>query len=120
MSFEPSYHGHENINRSFQSDMTPNGGAAGDASHSHYATALFDVVDNHISDQLAEDNDAASEAGRKKRKGTTSSIANDRELRRLLRQYDGYSLQQMATEVQKHEGAAGKSEKVKQVFAMIW
>jgi regulatory factor X len=119
MSFEHSYHGHDNINRSFQSDMPPKGGVAGEASHA-YANALFDVVDNHISDQLADDNDAPSEPGARKRKGTTSSIANDKELRRLLDQYDGYTLQEMALEVQKSEGAGGKSEKAKQVLAMIW
>lgn len=51
---------------------------------------------------------------------SSSSIANDSELKRLLREYEGYNLHQMASEVQKHDGSGGKSEKIKQVFAMIW
>lgn len=51
---------------------------------------------------------------------SSTSIANDSELKRLLREYDGYNLHQMASEVQKYDGAGGKSEKIKQVFAMIW
>ncbi|KAL5043990.1 hypothetical protein BDW71DRAFT_186994 [Aspergillus fruticulosus] len=76
-------------------------------------------IENHVSEHIVEDHDA-SEAGLKKKKGSSSSLANDNELRKLLRQYEGYTLKQMAAEVLKHEGAGGKAEKVKQVFAMIW
>jgi regulatory factor X len=82
-------------------------------------SSMYDGIENQMPDHVIEDNEV-SETGHRKRRGTMSTIANDNELRRLLRQYDGYSLQQMAAEVQKHEGAGGKSEKVKQVFAMIW
>ena len=58
--------------------------------------------------------------GAKRRKGTASSLANDQELRRLLQQYQGKSLKEVANEVQKNEGSGGKSEKAKQVFAMLW
>ena len=58
--------------------------------------------------------------GAKRRKGAASSAANDQELRRLLIQYRGKTLKEVATEVQKNEGAGGKSEKAKQVFAMLW
>ena len=76
-------------------------------------------IENHVPEHVLEDNDI-SEAGAKKKKGSSSSLANDNELRKLLRQYEGHSLKQMAAEVLKHEGAGGKAEKVKQVFAMIW
>ena len=56
----------------------------------------------------------------KRRKGTASSLANDQELRRLLAQYSGRTLKDVANEVQKNEGSGGKSEKAKQVFAMLW
>ncbi|KAK5944663.1 hypothetical protein PMZ80_001863 [Knufia obscura] len=56
----------------------------------------------------------------KRRKGTASSLANDQELRRLLAQYGGRTLKEVANEVQKNEGSGGKSEKAKQVFAMLW
>ncbi len=58
--------------------------------------------------------------GAKRRKGAASSMANDQELRRLLLQYQGRTLKDVAAEVQKNEGAGGKSEKAKQVFAMLW
>ncbi|PGH10134.1 hypothetical protein AJ80_07585 [Polytolypa hystricis UAMH7299] len=86
--------------------------------HAQYASA-YEGIENQAPEHMLADNDG-SEAGPRKRRAATSTIANDNELRRLLRQYDGYSLHQMAAEVQKHEGAGGKSEKVKQVFAMIW
>lgn len=89
--------------------------------HATHYQPVFDAMENQVAaDPMMDENDGASESGPRKRRGTTSSIANDKELRRLLRQYDGFNLQQMAAEVQKHEGAGGKSEKVKQVFAMIW
>ncbi|RAQ56389.1 DNA damage and replication checkpoint protein Rfx1 [Aspergillus flavus] len=82
--------------------------------------AMYDSgIENHVPEHVLEENEN-SEAGAKKKKGSNSSLANDNELRKLLRQYEGYSLKQMAAEVLKHEGAGGKAEKVKQVFAMIW
>lgn len=64
--------------------------------------------------------DSNNEGNQKKKKGASSSMANDQELRRLLQQYQGKSLREVATEVQKNEGSGGKSEKAKQVFAMLW
>lgn len=93
-------------------------GIPGELHPAHYPN-LFEGVENQLPDHLLDDNEG-SEPGPRKKRGTSSSVANDNELRRLLRQYDGYSLHQMAAEVQKHEGAGGKSEKVKQVFAMVW
>jgi regulatory factor X len=84
-----------------------------------YQTMYDSGIENHVPDHLLDDHDA-SETGAKKKKGSSSSLANDNELRKLLRQYEGYTLKQMAAEVLKHEGAGGKAEKVKQVFAMIW
>ncbi len=82
--------------------------------------AMYDSgIENHLHDHTMDDQEA-SEAGGKKKKGSSSTLANDNELRKLLRQYEGYTLKQMAAEVMKHEGAGGKAEKVKQVFAMIW
>ncbi|PYH40300.1 RFX family transcription factor [Aspergillus saccharolyticus JOP 1030-1] len=82
--------------------------------------AMYDSgIENHVPEHILEENEN-SEAGAKKKKGSSSSLANDNELRKLLRQYEGFTLKQMAAEVLKHEGAGGKAEKVKQVFAMIW
>ncbi|OKL62133.1 hypothetical protein UA08_02782 [Talaromyces atroroseus] len=85
----------------------------------HYGH-IYDTsaMDAHMPDR-GDENDN-SEAGGRKKRGSSSTVANDNELRKLLRQYENFSLKQMAAEVQKHEGAGGKSEKVKQVFAMVW
>jgi len=78
----------------------------------------------HPSEQFegspAPDDSNTENGGVRRRKGTASSLANDQELRRLLAQYQGKSLKEIAVEVQKNEGAGGKSEKAKQVFAMLW
>lgn len=111
------YPNHEVLARSLQADLPQHGMPA---AHPGPYPSLFDGIENHIPEQTEEPEVASEAGGPRKKKGTTSSIANDKELRRLLRQYDGFSLQEMAAEVQKHEGAGGKSEKVKQVFAMLW
>ncbi|OAX78111.1 hypothetical protein ACJ72_07584 [Emergomyces africanus] len=98
-------------------ELPPNG-ISGDVHSGHY-TPMYEGIENQIPDHMMGENDG-SEAGPRKRRGTATAMANDNELRRLLRQYDGFSLHQMAAEVQKHDGTGGKSEKVKQVFAMIW
>ncbi|GLA35194.1 hypothetical protein AnigIFM63309_010085 [Aspergillus niger] len=110
-------HGHHMSHHSIPSGL-PSHGLAGVPMPQY--TAMYDSgIENHVPEHVLEDNDI-SEAGAKKKKGSSSSLANDNELRKLLRQYEGYSLKQMAAEVLKHEGAGGKAEKVKQVFAMIW
>lgn len=87
---------------------------------SQYQSLYDSGIENHVPEHMLEDNENSEAGGGKKKKGSSSSLANDNELRKLLRQYEGYSLKQMAAEVLKHEGAGGKAEKVKQVFAMIW
>ena len=80
---------------------------------------MYDTTETQIPDQIMGEIEVP-ENNPRKRRGTTSTIANDNELRKLLRQYDGWGLKEMAEEVQRHEGTGGKSEKVKQVFAMVW
>lgn len=111
----PTHHNHTAIGNQAVPPGPPPHNLRPDISFPPNYPSIFDGVENQMPDRPVEENE-----GVRKKRGATSSIANDNELRRLLRQYDGYSLRQMATEVRKHEGAGGKSEKVKQVFAMIW
>lgn len=67
-----------------------------------------------------EDSENQDNAGVKRRPKSGSSLANDEELKRLLAQHEYKTLKDVATEVQRNEGAGGKSEKAKQVFAMLW
>ena len=78
----------------------------------------------HASEQYegspAPDDSGNENTGAKRRKGNATTMANDQELRRLLIQYTGKTLPEVAQEVQKNEGSGGKLEKAKQVFAMLW
>lgn len=109
-------HGHSLSHHGLPPDMASNGAPV---PVPQYQSIYDSGIENHIPDHMMEDQEA-SEHGAKKKRGSSSTLANDNELRKLLRQYEGYSLQEMAAEVMKHEGAGGKAEKVKQVFAMIW
>jgi regulatory factor X len=56
----------------------------------------------------------------KKKKGSMSgSATNDRELRQLLNQNEGRNLKDVAAEVIQNDRTS-KSEKSKQLFAMLW
>lgn len=70
-----------------------------------------------INDEQAQE-DTGTEAGKKK-KGSASSAANDMELRRLFAEHRGRPLKDVAAEVIVHERGP-KSEKTKQIFAMLW
>lgn len=109
-------HGHDLSHQSLPPDMPNN---VSSVSVPHYRPMYDNGIENHLPDQTLEDQEVSEQGGKKKR-GSSSTLANDNELRKLLRQYEGWTLKQMANEVMKHEGAGGKAEKVKQVFAMIW
>lgn len=79
----------------------------------------------HASEQFEgspapEDSENQENSSAKRRPKSGSSLANDEELKRLLAQHSGKTLKDVATDVQRNEGAGGKSEKAKQVFAMLW
>ena len=78
----------------------------------------------HASEQYegspAPDDSGNENGAARRKKGNATTMANDQELRRLLVQYNGKTLPEVAGEVQKSEGSGGKSEKAKQVFAMLW
>ena len=67
-----------------------------------------------------EDSENPDNNSVKRRPKSGSSLANDEELKRLLAQHVGKTLKDVAADVQRNEGAGGKSEKAKQVFAMLW
>ena len=75
----------------------------------------FDGLDN---DSTAMDDSELLDA--KKKRPSSSTQQNEIELKRLLEQYQGKSLKEVAVEIQKTDSTGGKSEKVKQVFAMLW
>ena len=80
-------------------------------------------VENHVPGHILDDqeHDSSEAGGGSRKKGSSVAVTNDKELRKLLRQHEGYTLKQMAAEVNKSEGSGGgNAEKAKQVFAMIW
>ena len=79
------------------------------------AYADFDGLEN---DSPALDDSELADF--RKKRSSTSTQQNEIELKRLLEQYQGRSLRDVAVEVQRTDNGGGKSEKVKQVFAMLW
>lgn len=81
----------------------------------------FDGVDSQLLDATLEEpgQDGTEPDGVKKKKGSVSSIANDLELRRLFRENQGRSIREVAAQVLTNERGP-KSEKTKQIFAMLW
>ncbi|KAI9851415.1 MAG: hypothetical protein M1838_003766 [Thelocarpon superellum] len=67
------------------------------------------------SEKVAEEKASQSHG----RKPSTQSAQNDLELRRLFRENDGRSLQEIATQLQGNERGP-QSEKTRQIFAMLW
>ena len=82
---------------------------------SHDATGQS-VLQPLLDDQAQDD--TGTEQGKKK-KGSASSAANDAELRRLFNEHRGRPLKEVAGDVLVHERGP-KSEKTKQIFAMLW
>jgi len=64
--------------------------------------------------------DTGTEHGKNRtKKGSATSAANDAELKRLFAEHRGRPLKEVAAEVIVHERGP-KSEKTKQIFAMLW
>ncbi len=91
-------------------------------SHDHiqHALARTGTLDTTDNQSPAPEDSETAENGQRRKKGSATSLANDAELRRLVHQYQGRTLKEVAAEVQQNEGGGGKSEKAKQVFAMLW
>ncbi|TKA76084.1 hypothetical protein B0A49_12550 [Cryomyces minteri] len=62
---------------------------------------------------------SGAETDDKRKKGSSASATNDKELRELLVKNDGRSLKEVATEVIQKERTP-QAEKTKQLFAMLW
>ena len=80
-----------------------------------------DGKENHAVDVVNEEQlqDDSELVDGKKKKGSASSISNDYELRRLFRENQGRSLHDVAGQVLANERGP-RSEKTKQIFAMLW
>jgi hypothetical protein len=107
-------YGHSLSHRSLHPELAP--GLSGVPAPQNQPTYGSDI-DDHIPKFVLEDN-KNSKVGDRKRKGPSSTLAHDDELRKLFHQYEGYNSKQMASEVLKHDGE--KAGKLKQVFSMIW
>ena len=83
----------------------------------------FDVTEhNHflaLNDEPGPDDTGTEHGKNKSKKGSASSAANDLELKRLFAEHKGRHLKEVAAEVIVHERGP-KSEKTKQIFAMLW
>ena len=77
----------------------------------------FDGRDSLGPDARNEEQDADEQLGdgSRRKKGSATSQANDKELRRLFREHEGKSLKEVAVQVLEK-----RSEKTKQIFGMLW
>ena len=117
---DPSLNNNVDHRRSTSLDPSHSAGlAAGRPSLAHHQS--FDGPGqqgfHHVNDDQGQD-DTGTEQGKKK-KGSASSAANDAELRRLYTEHRGRPLKEVAADVLVHERGP-KSEKTKQIFAMLW
>lgn len=110
---DPIHHG-----RALSVDFVFNGNPGPRPALSQYPS--YEGKENQGLEGLNEEqpqDDAIGEG--KKKKGSASSLANDIELRRLFRENQGRSLKDLAAQVLANERGP-RSEKTKQIFAMLW
>lgn len=110
---DPLSHG-----RALSVDFVFNGNSASRPALIPYPS--YDGKENQGLESLNEEQPQDDGTGEgKKKKGSASSLANDIELRRLFRENQGRSLKDVAAQVLANERGP-RSEKTKQIFAMLW
>lgn len=89
------------------------------ASFSHVDRSNTPIMDISMEDHHSQLHvDGAADTNRPRR-GAATTQANDNELRRLLRENQGRTLQEIAKQINKDDSGS-KQEKDKQVFGMLW
>lgn len=119
-AIDPSLQDQTNQARAFSAEYPLNGNQVlASVSMGQYHS--FDGKENqpleNVNEEQPQDDTTIGEG--KKKKGSASSIANDLELRRLFRENQGRSLKDVAAQVLANERGP-RSEKTKQIFAMLW
>ena len=112
---DPSLEGTTNGDLSFSGSADYSGFNAGDNSHLVEAT-------NHSEATTATPDPGAepkATTGKPGKKSSATSAQNDLELKRLYRQNESKTLQEVATQLQGNERGP-QSEKTRQIFAMLW
>lgn len=117
-AIDPSLQDPLNHGRALSVDFVFNGNSASRPVLMQYPS--YDGKENQGLESLNEEQPQDEGAGEgKKKKGSASSLANDIELRRLFRENQGRSLKDVAAQVLANERGP-RSEKTKQIFAMLW
>ena len=79
--------------------------------------AQFDSIEGHEGTPFDQEDKPSN--GKRRKRGSAATQANDNELRRLFREHQGKNLDELAAQVQRDESST-KAEKSKQIFGMIW
>lgn len=117
-AIDPSLQDPLNHGRALSVDFVFNGNPAPRPALIQYPS--YEGKENQGLESLNEEQPQDDGTGEgKKKKGSASSLANDIELRRLFRENQGRSLKDVATQVLANERGP-RSEKTKQIFAMLW
>ena len=120
LAIDPSLQDQTNQGRALSADYPLNGNqtlASALMGQSHSFDGNEQQPLENVNEEQPQDDNATGEG--KKKKGSASSIANDLELRRLFRENQGRSLKDVAVQVLANERGP-RSEKTKQIFAMLW
>lgn len=119
-AIDPLLQDHSNDGRALNTDYGLSRNQTG-AGHQIDRFHSFDGKENQalesVNEEQRQQQDDVGEG--KKKKSSASTIANDLELKRLFRENIGLSLKEVAAQVLLNERGP-KSEKTKQIFAMLW
>lgn len=117
-AIDPLLQDHSSHGRTLSTDY--GGNQAGlDPLHGQFRP--FDGKENQALESLHEEQNQEDDVGgeSKRKKSSASTIANDNELRRLFRENKERPLNEVAAQVLQNEQGP-KSEKTKQIYAMLW
>lgn len=119
---DPYPRNEEDLHRSLSAGPSQNTNAVSRAPPINHRQS-YDMTEQghfHATPDEPGPDDTGTENGKNKtKKGSATSIANDMELRRLYNENKGRPLIEVAHEVITHERGP-RSEKTKQIFAMLW
>lgn len=110
---DPSLGANPSQDMSFSGTGDYSGFSVGDNSH------LLDAASNGEATATPEPNAEMKTTGKPGKKNSAASAQNDLELKRLFRENESKTLQDVATQLQGNERGP-QSEKTRQIFAMLW
>ena len=117
-AIDPLLQDHNNHERALSVDCGFSGVQVATRSVAHQFQS-YDGTENQPLESFNKEQPQGNAGKGRKKKGSAASVANDLELKRLFRENQGRSLKEVAAQVLANERTP-RSEKTKQIFAMLW